>query len=101
MTELTRLIYGGEPLTEDTSERWAEIRGLLEQHDCVVTFTKLDGSERTMLCTLRKAVLPPARLDEFNERFVNNTVLNVWDLEAQGWRAFRVANVRTVERTND
>lgn len=100
MTELTRLIYGGEPLVEDTTERWNEIRAVLEKHDCKVVFTKLDGTERVMRCTLRPEVLPPAKLVEFAERTTNYSVLNVWDLEAGGWRSFRVANVRGVEVAN-
>ena len=35
----------------DLDARNREIRHLLSEHDCEVTFTKVDGTVRTMPCT--------------------------------------------------
>lgn len=52
-----------------------------------VVFTKRDGTERTMLCTLMESVLPE-RSGE-SEREKNDSIQCVWDTEANGWRSFR------------
>lgn len=62
-----------------------------------VTFTKLDGSERVMQCTLQADYLP----EEFRNKqpmlteTVGNTV-SVWDVQAGGWRSFRVDSVKAI-----
>jgi hypothetical protein len=67
---------------------------------CKVIFTKTDGTERTMLCTLDEQFLPS------REESVSLTgtktgkprhspdVLYVWDVEKDDWRAFRVDRVK-------
>jgi hypothetical protein len=63
-----------------------------------VVFTKKDGSERTMRCTrdLRRAIHAPIpKTENFVED--NPEVIRAYDLEAEGWRSFIVANVKSVE----
>lgn len=64
---------------------------------CRVIFTKVNGEERNMLCTLREDMIPPASKDEpitqKKVRSVAEEVLPVWDINAEGWRSFRIANV--------
>jgi hypothetical protein len=72
----------------------------LKANICTVTFTKVNGDERIMLCTLREDVLP-----EWESRvardapMVNENVVNVWHFALgqarhdDGWRSFRVDNV--------
>lgn len=77
------------------------LKELLTKGKVIVTFTKVDGTERRMLCTLAKDLLPkmeePKPLKEGEEpkkkRKVNPNVLPVWDLEAEGWRSFKFDNV--------
>lgn len=62
-----------------------------------VTFTKLDGSERVMQCTLQASYLP----EEFRNKqpMLTETVGNavsVWDVQAGGWRSFRVDSVKSI-----
>ena len=58
-----------------------------------VLFTKKDGSERKMLCTL---VNIPAEHQPKNEvEYAENTV-RVFDIEKQGWRSFRLDSVKSV-----
>lgn len=59
-------------------------------------FTKLNGEERNMICTLREDIIPSATKDPITQKKVrdlNEEVLAVWDTKAEGWRSFRVANV--------
>ena len=66
---------------------------LLEEH-CMVTFKKVSGDERKMRCTLRKEDIPSAQT---KIRELNTDVLPVWDLDAKGWRSFRIENVTEFE----
>ena len=74
-----------------------EIRELLQQHDCEVTFKKVDGELRVMPCTLRPAALPTKPVTE-GTRTKSPTpgVLSVWCLDRREWRSFRVNNVISV-----
>ena len=63
---------------------------------CRVIFTKLNGEERDMLCTLKEGVIPRATKDPITQKKVrdlNEEVLAVWDVNKKGWRSFRVSNV--------
>jgi hypothetical protein len=56
-----------------------------------VTFTKKDGTERVMECTLKEDMLP-AQVDieeAIQKKKPNPDVLAVWDVEKEGWRSFR------------
>lgn len=69
----------------------------LKESVITVTFTKVDGSERTMTCTLLPSYLP--------EQYRNNApilseevgnVISVWDVNAGGWRSFRIDSVKSI-----
>jgi len=64
---------------------------LLKQHECYVTFTKADGTERVLHCTLKEDELP--EYEGTGTRKVNEEVIPVWDLDNKGWRSFRVDSV--------
>lgn len=82
----------------NAEERYEFLRTVLKT-DCKVTFTKVDGSMRTMPCTLRTDALPEMPLTESNRRTrsYNPEVLSVWCLDRNEWRSFRVMNVTKVE----
>lgn len=61
-----------------------------------VRFTKVNGDERTMKCTLLSEYLPNQTDIEETTARVNDNVLAVWDVEANGWRSFRVDSVKEV-----
>jgi hypothetical protein len=73
---------------------------LLRNNVVTVTFTKVDGSERTMTCTLLGEYVPNAGngsmqlLQENSVRGDSN--ISVWDTEVQGWRSFRISSVKSV-----
>jgi hypothetical protein len=69
---------------------------MLQTSQCRVIFTKLNGEERDMLCTLKDDVIPKATKDPITQKKVrdlNEEVLAVWDVNKEGWRSFRISNV--------
>lgn len=72
-------------------------RGIFE-----VTFKKVNGDERVMTCSLHRKILPPATktdpITETKVREINENVVSVWDINAEGWRSFRIANVTEFKR---
>lgn len=72
------------------------MKEMLQTSQCRVIFTKLNGEERNMVCTLREDIIPAATKDPITQKKVrdlNEEVLAVWDTKAEGWRSFRTANV--------
>ena len=73
---------------------------LLQLDILTVTFTKKDGSERVMRCTLREDILPPVVVKEGEvkkERKVNEAVMAVYDMEAKAFRSFRMDSIKNIE----
>ena len=66
-----------------------------------VTFTKVNGETRVMRCTLRQYLLPQntdiKHLDEEHKKEQNLAVIAAWDIQANGWRSFRVDSVKYVQ----
>ena len=82
--------------TADQRNHW--LRDALKQ-DLSVTFTKVDGTERTMPCTLRSEVLPPMALTEHHKtKAYKPETLSVWCLDKNEWRSFRGMNVVSVKK---
>lgn len=65
----------------------------------VVTFSKVNGDERVMTCTLDNSLIPQDNQKSVakSPKPVNEEVLPVWDVKAQGWRSFRIDNVISFE----
>jgi len=61
-----------------------------------ITFNKVNGDQRVMNCTLMSKYLPPTTNAEPSKK-VNEEVLSVWDVDAQGYRSFRMNNITNVE----
>ena len=72
---------------------------LLRHNIVSVTFTKVNGEERVMDCTLQANLIPnaPTQNGELivEGKSTSNNIA-VWDVKAQGWRSFRIANVKNV-----
>ena len=71
-----------------------QMRDLLKQSICEVVFQKADGTPRVMRCTLLSSYLPPPNPDA-KPRKENLEAVPVWDVEAEGWRSFRVDSVKS------
>jgi len=80
-----------------------ELKELLSGTVSTVVFTKVDGTEREMKCTLLPEYLPTKPVVEGQQllteslpRAENPNTMSVWDLESNGWRSFRTDSVKSV-----
>jgi len=74
-----------------------EIAEMLRNNVKVVSFTRADGTERVMKCTLMEKYLPEqVELEEYVARKQNDNVCSVWDIDKAAWRSFRVDSVKEI-----
>lgn len=77
-----------------------EIQETLRTGAHIVIFTKVDGTQREMICTLDQDFLPEMEEkdgEKKKERKINEEVLPVYDLQKKGWRSFRIDSVIEVK----
>ena len=74
------------------------IKDALYTGKTVISFTKANGEQREMLCTLRPDLIPeqPVSENEKRTRKENPDVQAVWDLEKEAWRSFRFDSVSLI-----
>lgn len=70
---------------------------LLQKEVVEVTFTKLDGDERVMPCTLIESYFPDPKKEASQK---NDKVVAVWAVESQGFRSFRYDRVKSIKVLN-
>lgn len=87
-------------------EKRKELSEMLHNHICEVTFTKVNGEQRVMPCTLKEGVVPPAPVHVTNTenpidfpkvKKQNPETMSVFCTDKKEWRSFRVANVTNVK----
>lgn len=83
--------------TSTTAENKAGLQALLRQGVATVTFTKKDGTERVMKCTLQEGVAIPHEKTTDRVREPKEDLLPVWDVEAGAWRTVTIPNIKSVE----
>lgn len=66
-----------------------ELREKLHAGEVFVQFTKKDGSQRDMRCTLQEGVVVPHERTTDRVKVQNEDVCAVWDLDKEEWRSFR------------
>jgi hypothetical protein len=78
------------------------VRGFLREGVSVVTFIKVDGTERVMRCTLMSDLIPSTMQESKSEvaRPNSDTAARVFDTEKNGWRSFRWDSVRKVVKVD-
>lgn len=84
---------------------------ILRAQEATVVFTKKDGTERSMTCTLCNDLIPPAPVIEDTrdpalvkvledmpkkERKINENTLAVYATDVKAWRSFRWDSVKSV-----
>lgn len=78
--------------------------GLVEQLRSAVyevTFTKVDGEQRVMPCTLSPEYLPESEVSRSRgDGEVNKNVVRAYAIDKQAWRSFRVENVTSINRVD-
>ena len=67
----------------------------LKRNVIKVTFTKVNGDERIMNCTLHDSVLPES--NGKSKKKENLEVLSVWDIDKDAWRSFRIDSVKEIK----
>lgn len=82
-----------------------EILTMLNEGPCMVSFNKVTGERRDMLCTLRKDMIPAPKDADTNNAFntrkvreINDNVVVAYDLNKNDWRSFRVENLIAIEQ---
>jgi hypothetical protein len=85
-------IFSGDSKAAKKGRKW--LAGMLEQSVVEVTFTKKDGTERVMNCTLLEDYLPETT---GAGRSAGSDALAVYDVDADGWRSFRWDSIKTVK----
>jgi hypothetical protein len=79
-----------------------ELKQILENSVTTVVFTKVNGEQREMKCTLLSEYLPKSDvvgkqlLTETLTKEENPSTLRVWDVENNGWRSFRMDSINSV-----
>ena len=92
-------------LNEEWTDEGAEtffnrLQEILREQEIKITFTKKDGTERVMRCTLDPSKLPVQESTETNtNRKVSTETMAVFDLDVQGWRSFTKKSVKCVDFT--
>lgn len=84
--------------TDPQFQTW--VKGLL--HDINVknlriTFTKTDGTDREMHCTLVESSIPSEKTPKGTGRVSTEDTQRVFDLDKQEWRSFKWSSVKSVQ----
>ena len=74
----------------------AELQQALSKLNADITFTKKDGTERVMKCTLRSDVVVPYEKKTGIVREGKDNIMPVWDLEASAWRSVNLETIKEV-----
>ena len=61
-----------------------------------IKFTKVDGSERTMRCTLQESYTKEYEKKTDHKISLDDPILRVWDIDKNAWRSFRYDSVLEV-----
>jgi hypothetical protein len=79
-----------------------ELKQILENSVTTVVFTKVNGEQREMKCTLLSEYIPKSDvagkqlITETLTKEENPSTLRVWDVENNGWRSFRMDSINSV-----
>jgi len=65
----------------------------LRQRECRVIFTKVDGEQRDMICTLNEDAIPEQHRPKGGGKEYSEAVIRAFDVNKQQFRSFRVENV--------
>jgi WYL_2, Sm-like SH3 beta-barrel fold len=76
------------------------LNNMLKVTEATITFTKVDGTERVMKCTLEATKLPPIVIKEDakpRKETTSTKALRVFDIEKNEWRSFTIKNIKRIE----
>jgi len=88
-------------------EKLSMLKELLQENTCKVKFTKVDGTERELICTLNHNILEDKGGNVIKQIFFGDSykrktpeetgALPVYLPQTNEWRSFRVDNVISIE----
>jgi hypothetical protein len=84
--------FVGDTKEAKKSRKW--LANLLNEYVVEVTFTKKDGTERVMNCTLMEDYLPETT---GVGRAANFDAVSVYDVDKEDWRSFRWDSIKAVK----
>lgn len=87
------------PVGEVSEDFISQVKELFHDtsiEDLRITFTKADGSDREMLCTINEAAIPADKHPKGTGRAASEGIQRVYDLEVGEWRSFKWSNVKRV-----
>lgn len=73
-----------------------KIEEALRANVAEVKFTKSDGTERIMKCTLREDLIVPYVKKTDRVKEANTDIVPVFDVEKNEWRSFKVDAVQSI-----
>ena len=87
-------------LNQDIAQLNAQCKDVLKSAICTVEFTKADGSERLMECTLLASELPVVpethtKTATKQRKELPLNIIPVYDVEAKGWRSINLNTVKS------
>jgi len=74
-----------------------EVTSYLSSGLCRITFTKKDGTERTVTGTLNRDLIPADKLPKNTDRVHSIDVQPVYEVDLVEWRSFRWDSVISYE----
>lgn len=79
-------------------DQWIKV--LLQERNVKITFTKKDGTERIMNCTLNPEVIPLVEsTQDKREKSKEKDYIAVYDTDLKAWRSFIIKSVKEFEFT--
>ena len=67
--------------------------GVFKTNKVQVIFTKSDGTERTMNCTLREDITVPYEKKTDKVKVLNLDIVPCWDIDKGEWRSFKISSL--------
>jgi len=69
----------------------------LRANICDVTFTKANGSERVMRCTLKPEFLPQVDFEPVVSGRTVTDLVTVWSIDDDAWRSFKPSKLTDIK----
>ena len=89
-------VFSGDSKDAKKGRKW--LLGLLESSVVEIVFTKKDGTERTMHCTLQEDYLPELQTESLSDKDkLKKDAIAVFDVEVENWRSFRWDSIKSVK----
>lgn len=74
-----------------------DVLNMLTNNVVTVTFTKVNGEERVMRCTLLSEYMPNGTGPTLLQEGTGDNI-SVWDTQVNGWRSFRLSSIKSITK---